>query len=275
MKRPLRRIAIVVGSGLLLVVVSIIYLALWANDVITSTKRTHSIELPGGRILNIYRTSLWEFYDFKFELLEARTKKVLIPQTHFESERYFTLEMAGEKSTPESRTAYIPLVGAKSGIVGLIGPEDIEHVLLLIDPSKGEWFYPNPIGTSDDAKKLGEKLLLALRADFPTNTLVLPGTREDVLLKRQRDIEHCRRTFARMDAAVQLGTTFSNALAVSWNPFTAVTNSDGTIEARFCDDQPSLTWLGPMDGVPLTNGFVLLVSNGIVVGKKYLSITSY
>jgi hypothetical protein len=173
------------------------------------------------------------------------------------------------------RTAYIPLIGVKSGIVGLIGPEDIEHVLLLIDPAKAEWFYPNPMGTSDDAKVLGERLLLALKADYPTNILVLSGTRDDVLLKRQRDIEHCRRTFARMDATAHLGNTFSNVLEVSWQPTAIVTNGDGTIEARICDDQPSLTWLGPMKDIPLTNGFVLLVSNGIVVGKKYLSITSY
>lgn len=275
MKRPLRSIVIAIGTALLLVVGLIVYFALCANDVITFTKKTHSIALPGGRILNIYRTSLWEEYDFKFELLEAGTKKVRIPQTHFAYETYWGSEIAGKKSTPESRTAYVPLIGVKSGIVGLIGPEDIEHVLLLIDPAKAEWFYPNSMGSSDDAKKLGEKLLLALRADFPTNTLVLSGTREDALLKRERDIEHCRLTFARMDMAVQLGTTFSNAVKVSWNPFTTVTNSDGLIEARFCDDHPSLTWLGPMEDARLTNGFVLLVSNGIVVGKKYLSITSY
>jgi hypothetical protein len=103
MKRPLRIILILAGVALLLGVGFVVYIALCANDIITSTKKTHSIELPGGRILNIYRTSLWEGYDFKFELLEARTKKVLIPKTYFEYERYFTFEMAGEKSTPESR----------------------------------------------------------------------------------------------------------------------------------------------------------------------------
>jgi len=266
---------IIIGAALFLAAAAVVYLALCANDIITFTKLIRSIELPGGRILNIYRTSLWEVYDFKFELLEGGTKKVLMPRTHFCYEQYFSAQVAGKWSTPESRTAFVPLIGATSGIVGLIGPEDIEHVLLLIDPSKAEWFYPNPMGSSDDTKKLGEKLLLALRADFPTNTLVLSGTREDALLKRQRDIEHCRLTFARMDMAVQLGTTFSNAVKVSWSPFTTVTNSDGLIEARFCDDQPSLTWLGPMEDARLTNGFVLLVSNGIVVGKKYLSITSY
>lgn len=271
MKRPLHNIAIIIGAGILLVVVSVIYLALCVNDVITFTKKTHSIELPGDRLLNIYRTSLWECYDFKFELLEARTKKVLIPQTHFEYERYFY----SEKSTPESRTAYIPLIGAKSGIVGLIGPEDIEHVLLVIDPAKVEWFYPNPMGTSDDAEELGEKLLLALRADYPTNILVLSGTREDALLKRRRDIERCRQSFAQMDATAQLGASFSKVLAVSWQPSAILTNGDGIIEARICDDQPSITWLGPIEDIPLTNGFVLQVSNGIVVGKKYLSITSY
>ena len=271
MKQPLRRALILVGAALLLIVGFFVYLVFFADD----TKKTQSIELPEGRVLNIYLTSEWEFYDCKFELLEARSKKVLIPKTHFHWERYLTFESASFKSTPESRTQFAFLVGVKSGIVGLVSPEDAEHVLLLINPAKSNFFAPDPTGLSEEDKKLGGELLAALKTDFPDKILVLSGTREDVLLKRQRDIERMRQNFARMDAASQLGSKFSDVLEVSWEPTTVVTNNNGIIEARICDDQPSITWLGRIKDIPLTNGFVLQVSNGIVVGKTYLSTTEY
>jgi hypothetical protein len=70
--------------------------------------------------------------------------------------------------------------------------------------------------------------------------------------------------FAKLDAAVQVGSTFSNVVSVVGTPHTAFTNSDGSLSVFYHYlklPSPPVGWL--------TNGFSLIVSNGIVVHKGY------
>ena len=82
----------------------------------------------------------------------------------------------------------------------------------------------------------------------------------------QASLGKFRAEFARVDSAVTLGSTFSNALALLGEPIATFTNSDGSMEAHFsylpaAIGQVSIDWL--------TNGFTLLVSNNVVVRKGY------
>jgi hypothetical protein len=182
MRKPGRVVLIVGGAVAVIMAGFVVFFALCANDIITFTKKTQSIALPGRRTLNIYRTSTWEFYEFKFELLDTYTKKVFIPKTHFAWKRYWgTL-----KSTPESRTAYVPLIGTRSGIVGLVSPEDREGVLLIIDAAGARFVAPSPSEFSEADKALGQKLLTELRRDYPDQTLVLNDTEEAFKFRRRR-----------------------------------------------------------------------------------------
>jgi hypothetical protein len=186
MRKPIR-IALIVGGTLAFIMVGfVVFFALCASDTITFTKKTQSFELPGGRTLNIYRTSTWEFYDCKFELLDTKTRKVLLPKTHFASERYWSISYATTKSTPESRTEYVPLIGTNSGVVGIVSPEDRETILLIIDTASAQYVAPPPVEFSEADKALGQRLLSELKHDYPSQTLVLNETEEEFKLRRQR-----------------------------------------------------------------------------------------
>jgi hypothetical protein len=85
------------------------------------------------------------------------------------------------------------------------------------------------------------------------------------------NIETFRQAFARLDSTVQAGTVFSNVVSILGRPITTMTNTDGTLEV-FYDYMPSSLDYAKVDW--LTNGFTLLVSNGIVIMKGY-SFTSH
>lgn len=70
---------------------------------------------------------------------------------------------------------------------------------MLLDAANSEFVAANPLGLHEDEKERGERLLLALKGDYPTRDLALPGTRGAAMLKRKHDIERFRQTFARMD----------------------------------------------------------------------------
>ncbi len=81
----------------------------------------------------------------------------------------------------------------------------------------------------------------------------------------QMSLESFRQNFAQLDAAVPVGTTFRNAVSVLGPHFFAHTNRDGSVFSAAFTYMPRS--LAPVDW--LTNGFVLVVSNGIVVQKDY------
>ncbi len=81
----------------------------------------------------------------------------------------------------------------------------------------------------------------------------------------QESIAQFRRTFAEKDATVKVGTTLSNAIVVFGKPI-AFTNDDRSVEAHFAFMPYGLSYV---KYGTLTNGFTLLVSNGIIVRKAY------
>lgn len=73
-------------------------------------------------------------------------------------------------------------------------------------------------------------------------------------------------TFSKMDSAIAVGSSYSDALDVLGTPITAMTNSDGSVQAFFTYhpsemERTAVEWL--------TNGFTLVVSNGIIIHKGY------
>jgi len=87
----------------------------------------------------------------------------------------------------------------------------------------------------------------------------------------QEGIERFQRWFAQLDAAVQVGTSLTNALAVLGKPLLTTTNDDGSIETHF-GYTPRELGRAPIEW--LTNGFTLVVSNGTVVWKGYSYMSS-
>jgi hypothetical protein len=77
-------------------------------------------------------------------------------------------------------------------------------------------------------------------------------------------LEKFRDGFAQLDAAVQEGGMFSTVEAALGSPHASFTNDDGSLSVFYTYMTRSLT---PVDW--LTNGFSLIVSNGIVVRKGY------
>src|SRR4051812_32698942 len=133
MRKPVRIGIVVAATAGVLVLGFVGCYALCASDTITFTKKIQAVELPSGPILTIYRTSTWEYYDCKFELRD-RTGRVVIPKTHFYSTPYSSSKSAAGKSTPEMRTRFQTLVGAKSRVIGIVAStDDKEIVLALID----------------------------------------------------------------------------------------------------------------------------------------------
>lgn len=87
----------------------------------------------------------------------------------------------------------------------------------------------------------------------------------------QQGIEKFRQSFAQADAAVQVGNTFSSAVAVLGKPMSVDTNGNGTIEAYFSYTPREV---GRIEIDWLTNGFTLRVSNNIIVRKGYSYMSS-
>jgi hypothetical protein len=87
-------------------------------------------------------------------------------------------------------------------------------------------------------------------------------------LRKQAEtaLEEFKRDFAKLDAAVQVGIQFTNALAVLGEPMFTRTNKDGTVSADL-SYEPRERGRIPIKW--LTNGITLMVSNGIVVQKRY------
>jgi hypothetical protein len=97
--------------------------------------------------------------------------------------------------------------------------------------------------------------------------MVIRGTPTIVTMQlrhEQNVIEKFRQSFARIDAKVQTGMTFSNTVAILGSQFAAITNNNGSFSAYFVY-MPRTTYPPKW----LTNGFSLLVSNNIVVRKDY------
>jgi len=82
----------------------------------------------------------------------------------------------------------------------------------------------------------------------------------------QENLDKFRQVFAQLDAAVQVGMTFSNAAAILKVQPGIMKRDDGTFDAHFTYmprslDYAKVNWL--------TNGFALRVSNEIVIRKDY------
>ena len=88
----------------------------------------------------------------------------------------------------------------------------------------------------------------------------------------QEGIDKFREAFAQMDSTVQIGTTFSNAIAMLGKPRWISTNDEGTFAANY-DYTPAV--LGQIPIAWLTNGFRLFVSNGVIVDKAYTYMSSH
>ena len=90
------------------------------------------------------------------------------------------------------------------------------------------------------------------------------------LQQGRQEIDKFQKAFAKLDAAVQIGMPFSNAVTVLGRPVGIWTNSDLMLDAYF-DYRPRAMNYTKVDW--LTNGFALHISNGIVIWKNY-SFTS-
>jgi len=93
------------------------------------------------------------------------------------------------------------------------------------------------------------------------------GTPNIVTCQHERDrinMDKFCAAFVQADTVVTVGSTFSNVVSVLGNKFVAFTNSDGSFSAVF-DYLP----LPKPPSKLITNGFSLLISNGIVVRKGY------
>jgi hypothetical protein len=82
--------------------------------------------------------------------------------------------------------------------------------------------------------------------------------------QHEMTLEKFRDGFAQIDAAIQVGGMFSTVESVLGSPHDSFTNDDGSLSVFY------IYMLRPMTPVNwLTNGFSLIVSNGIVVRKDY------
>ena len=185
MRKPIRTAIVLAGAVAVVVLGFVVFFALRATDTITFTEKIQSVELPGGHVLGIYRTSTWEHYDCRFEVRD-RAGKVVIPRKYFNSTPYWSFKSAAGESTPEARTTFHALIGAKSGVAGLASAEDQEILLALIDPAHLQSVAATPIGLSSADTALGGRLLSELRRDFPDRTFALEATDEAAKLRKQR-----------------------------------------------------------------------------------------
>lgn len=93
------------------------------------------------------------------------------------------------------------------------------------------------------------------------------GTPEMVSRRRGQDEANLRRfrqAFAQVDAAANVGETFSNVVAVLGQEGSILTNRDGSLEVTYDSVPPPGKHLDDV-----TNGFTLTISNGIVIKKAY------
>ena len=93
------------------------------------------------------------------------------------------------------------------------------------------------------------------------------GTPSIVARKHEEDdlvMEQFHKGFAQLDAAVVVGSTFSNVVSILGSNYIAFTNTDGTFSAYY-------NWMPRImhPGKFITNGFSLKVTNGIVGWKGY------
>ena len=86
-----------------------------------------------------------------------------------------------------------------------------------------------------------------------------------------RSLEQFQRDFAKLDAAVSVGSSYQKALAILGEPMHTLTNGDSSMTAFF-DYDPLLT--GRIAIKWLTNGISLTVSNGIILHKGYSYLSS-
>ena len=90
--------------------------------------------------------------------------------------------------------------------------------------------------------------------------------------KAQENLELLRRAVAQRDTSARIGDTYPNPLWILPAPTSVLTNKDGTVDARYVFFKPPFQFdLPKVDH--LTNGFTLHISNSIVIGKSYSSIT--
>ena len=86
------------------------------------------------------------------------------------------------------------------------------------------------------------------------------------------DLEKFQRAFATLDTAVQVGTPYRNALTVLGEPTVIMTNADGSLWVHVSYEPRAE---GRISITGLTNGFSLLVSNGIIIYKGYSYMSSH
>lgn len=182
MRKFLRIALILAGLAAVPIVGFVVFFGLCAVDVITFSKKTQAVELPGRRTLNIYRTSHWEYYECSFDLRE-RGGETLVPRTPFYLTRYWGAKSAAGESSPETRTMFLPLVAKTSSVVGLVNSEDKDILLMLVDFATLQRVTAPPFDSSAVDQTLSARLLSDLRRDYPDRTLALEGTEEAVKLR--------------------------------------------------------------------------------------------
>ena len=85
----------------------------------------------------------------------------------------------------------------------------------------------------------------------------------------QHTLEVFTDSFARLDAAIQEGIPFSNVVAILGDQYVALTNENGSFSAYY-DYTPRS--MAPVEWI--TNGFSLVISNGVVIHKAHSYMSS-
>jgi hypothetical protein len=104
---------------------------------------------------------------------------------------------------------------------------------------------------------------------------VLASGTPDIVTKEQQqsqdDLKKFRQAFAEVDASIQVGMAFSNAVAILRIPPFISTNGDGTTDAHYTFMPRDLEYAR---NISLTNGIILRVSKGVVIRKTYAYMLS-
>lgn len=140
------------------------------------------------------------------------------------------------------------------------------HPERYLDGAYGFGFKPGWVVTyAPRNREYGDAFFVTL-----TGKVLTRGTPEIVKRQHAQDqlaLKKFTDAFAKLDAAVQVGSSFSQVVAVLGKRYFASTNGDGSFEAIF-DFYPESVMLTRVAW--LTNGFSLEVSkNGIVTAKNY------
>jgi hypothetical protein len=139
------------------------------------------------------------------------------------------------------------------------------HPNCYIDGDREFGFKPGWIVTyAPRSKNYGTGVLVSLFGSIlgsgtPTIVTKVHENAED-------DIGKFKQAFAQVDAAIEVGMTFSNAAGILRVPPALMTNDDGTLVAFYtfrprAMEHTAVDWL--------TNGITLHISNGIVIHKTY------